>query len=155
MFPNKEWLDTYKPCNGGSVLMGNDAVCKAGISTLKIKMFDGIVRILGNVRHVSDLRKNLIFTPIESSIDDAKFWHIQLGHMGERSMLELHKSDLLKGVKTCKMDFCKYCAWEATQSQFQGWCSYWQGSPRLCSFRCLGSSYGIFSQWCQLLRQLH
>lgn len=125
MFPNKEWLDTYKPCNGGLVLMGNDAVCKAiGISTLKIKMFDGIVRILRNVRHVHDLRKNLISTPTKSSTDDAKFWHIRLGHMGERGMLELHKHDLLKGVKTCKMDFCKYCVWEAKQSQFQGWCSY-------------------------------
>jgi hypothetical protein len=24
-------------------------------------------------------------------------------------MLELHKRNLLKGVKTCKLDFCKFC----------------------------------------------
>jgi hypothetical protein len=29
--------------------------------------------------------------------------------MSERGMLELHKKNLLKGVKTCKLDFCKFC----------------------------------------------
>jgi hypothetical protein len=32
-----------------------------------------------------------------------------LGHISEWGMLELHKSNLLKGVKTCKLDFCKLC----------------------------------------------
>ena len=32
-----------------------------------------------------------------------------LGHMGERGMIELHKRKLLKGIKTCKLEFCKYC----------------------------------------------
>ena len=41
--------------------MGNDATCPIiGIDTVKIKMFDGIVRVLSNVRHVPDLKKNLI-----------------------------------------------------------------------------------------------
>ena len=26
-------------------------------------------------------------------------------------MLELHKRNLLKGMKTCKLDFCKYCVY--------------------------------------------
>jgi hypothetical protein len=34
---------------------------------------------------------------------------MRLGHMSERGMLELHKKNLLKGVKTCKLDFCKFC----------------------------------------------
>jgi transposase InsO family protein len=29
--------------------------------------------------------------------------------MGERGMLELHKRNLLNGVKMCKLDFCKFC----------------------------------------------
>lgn len=42
--------------------MGNDVVCKViRIGTVKIKMFDEVVRLLGKVRHVPDLRKNLIF----------------------------------------------------------------------------------------------
>ena len=34
---------------------------------------------------------------------------MRLGHMGERGMMELHKRNLLKGIKICKLDFCKYC----------------------------------------------
>jgi hypothetical protein len=36
-------------------------MCKAiGLGTVKIRMFDGIVMILNNVRYVPDLKKNLI-----------------------------------------------------------------------------------------------
>ena len=41
--------------------MGNDASCKVvGIGNIRIKMFDVVVRMLCDVRHVPDLRKNLI-----------------------------------------------------------------------------------------------
>ena len=41
--------------------MNNDVSCKvARIGNIKIKMFDGVVRTLCDVRHVPDLRKNLI-----------------------------------------------------------------------------------------------
>ena len=41
--------------------MGNNASCKTiGMGTINIKMYDGIVRTLSNVRHVPDLKKNLI-----------------------------------------------------------------------------------------------
>jgi hypothetical protein len=43
------------------MLMGNGARYKAiGLGTIKVKMFDGIVRILTNVRYVLYLKKNLI-----------------------------------------------------------------------------------------------
>ena len=43
------------------MLMGNNAFCKiVGIRIIKIKMFDGVVRTLGDVRHVPDLNRNLI-----------------------------------------------------------------------------------------------
>ena len=61
MTPKKDWFDTYKPYNGGMVPMGNDATCPViGIGTMKIKMFDGVVRVLSIVRHVPGLRKILI-----------------------------------------------------------------------------------------------
>ena len=161
MCPHKDWFDTYQPYNGGSVLMGNDAVCKTiGIGTIKIKMFDRIVRTLADVRHIPELRKNLIslgaldsngckyiaeggvlkvikgvmvvmkgqlagnlYRLIGSTViggasvttdavfdtDDTYLWHMRLGHMGERGLMELHKRKMLKGVKTCKLNFCKYC----------------------------------------------
>ena len=49
--------------------MGNDAPCKiVGIGSVKIKMYDGVVRTLTEVRHVPELKKNLI----SLSILDAK-----------------------------------------------------------------------------------
>jgi hypothetical protein len=159
--PNRMWFDTFKSCNVGTVLMGNDARCKAiGLGTIKVRMFDGIVRILTNVRYVPNLKKNLISlgtldsldygysakdgvmkitkgamvimkgkkignlykllgdtviggaamsTLAEPNNDNTVLWHMQLGHLGERSTFELHKRNLLKGVKSCKLSFCKYC----------------------------------------------
>ena len=47
--------------DGGVVLMGNSMSCKdVGIGTIRIKMFDGIIRTLSHVRHVPNLKKNLI-----------------------------------------------------------------------------------------------
>ena len=41
--------------------MGKDASCRVvRIGNIRVKMFDGVVRMLCNVRHVPDLRKNLI-----------------------------------------------------------------------------------------------
>jgi hypothetical protein len=41
--------------------MGNNARCKdIRISNIKVKMFDGVVRTLTNVKYVRDLKKNLI-----------------------------------------------------------------------------------------------
>ena len=46
---------------------------------------------------------------VEPKLDSTTLWHMQLGHMGERGMIELYKIKLLKGIKTCKFEFCKYC----------------------------------------------
>nr|KYP62384.1 Retrovirus-related Pol polyprotein from transposon TNT 1-94 [Cajanus cajan] len=52
MCPNRTWFDTYEKKSGGNVFMGNDAPCKTiGIGTIKIKMHDGIIRTLTEVRH--------------------------------------------------------------------------------------------------------
>uniref|UniRef100_A0A2N9F230 Reverse transcriptase Ty1/copia-type domain-containing protein n=1 Tax=Fagus sylvatica TaxID=28930 RepID=A0A2N9F230_FAGSY len=43
----KNWFDTYRSINCGSVRMGNDATCTIiGMGTIKIKMSDGVVRTL-------------------------------------------------------------------------------------------------------------
>ena len=42
--------------------MGNDHVLEiVGIGTMKIKMFDGIIHTIGEVRHVNGLKKNILF----------------------------------------------------------------------------------------------
>jgi len=159
--PNKEWFTTYRSANSSCVYLGDDRCCNiVGIGDVRIRMYDGTVRTLCDVRHIPELKKNLIslgnlhkngFIPkadedmetirivkgalivmkgkittgniykllgstvvggvhsIESHDDNTKLWHMRLGHLSERGMTELHKRNLLHGVKTCKLDFCKFC----------------------------------------------
>ncbi|PKA49510.1 Retrovirus-related Pol polyprotein from transposon TNT 1-94 [Apostasia shenzhenica] len=159
MCPFRDWFSTYSIHDGGRVIMGNNSECKSvGIGTIKIKMFDGVIRTLTEVRHVPDLRKGLIslgtldasgctfigsdgiikvkkgapvvmkgekieslYRLIGKTItgdiavtsstddDDTMLWHARLGHMSERGLLELHNRKLLKGIKSCKIDFCEFC----------------------------------------------
>ena len=45
----------------GKLVNSNDAPCKiVGIGTFRIKMFDGIVRALEDVKHAPNLKRNLI-----------------------------------------------------------------------------------------------
>ncbi|XP_073107271.1 uncharacterized protein [Elaeis guineensis] len=61
MCPYRDWFYTYEQIDSGVVLMGNNAPCKTvGIGSIRIKMHDGIVRTLTQVRHIPDLKKNLI-----------------------------------------------------------------------------------------------
>ena len=61
MTPNRDWFHTYEPISGGKVFMGdNHAVEIAGIGTIKLKMYDGLIRTISGVRHVKDLKKNLL-----------------------------------------------------------------------------------------------
>ena len=51
-------------------------------------------------------------TLVEPNDDNTVLWHMRLGHLGEHSMFELHKRNLLKGVKSlCKLGFYKYCVY--------------------------------------------
>ena len=158
MTPNKDWFDTYRLVNYGSVMMGNDASCRVvGMGNIRVKMFDGVIRTLCDVRHVLDLRNNMISlgtldgngfnyqsttivmkvskgvlivmkgqklvgniyklmgtkivsgaATVELELDGITLWHMRLEHIGERGMIELHKRNLLKGIKTCKLEFYKY-----------------------------------------------
>ena len=61
MCHNRDWFATYQSIDGGKVLLGNNAVCKViRIGSIRIKMYDGIVRTLSDVRHIPELKKNLV-----------------------------------------------------------------------------------------------
>ncbi|KAG8496956.1 hypothetical protein CXB51_008162 [Gossypium anomalum] len=58
---NQDWFTTYETVSEGVVLMGNNASCKiASVGTIKVKMFDGVVRTPSDVRHIPELKRNLI-----------------------------------------------------------------------------------------------
>ena len=61
MCPNRQWFSSFQELDGGVVLMGNDNTCQTkGIGTVRLKMHDGTIRRLTDVRYVPDLKKNLI-----------------------------------------------------------------------------------------------
>ena len=80
---------------------------KGALIVIKRQKVSTLYKLIGN----SVVGRVAVTTSIESSNDDTKLWHMQLGHIGEHGMLELHKRNLMKGVKTCKLDFCEYCVY--------------------------------------------
>ncbi|KAL0451879.1 UNVERIFIED_CONTAM: Retrovirus-related Pol polyprotein from transposon TNT 1-94 [Sesamum latifolium] len=59
--PNREWFTSYMSGNSGSVYLGDDRCCSiVGIGDVRIKMYDGTVSTLCDVRHIPELKKNLI-----------------------------------------------------------------------------------------------
>ena len=60
MCANMDYFNTYEK-NGGGDLMGKDAPCKVvGICTVKVKMYNSIIRTFDDMRHVPSLKKKLI-----------------------------------------------------------------------------------------------
>ena len=41
--------------------------------------------------------------------ETTKLWHMRLGHVGEKVLQTLVKQVLLKGVNSCKLEFCEHC----------------------------------------------
>ncbi|KAG8472495.1 hypothetical protein CXB51_034177 [Gossypium anomalum] len=99
MSPNWDWFTTYETVSEGIVLMGNNASCKtAGVGTIKVKIFDGVVRILSDMRHVPKLKRNLI----SLSTLDSKGYR----YTAESGVLKISKGSLvvMKGQrKTAKL----------------------------------------------------
>ena len=61
MCPYKDFFVTFENVDCGKVLLGNNLACKVtGIRSVSIKMYDGTVRSLEQVRYVLELKRNLI-----------------------------------------------------------------------------------------------
>ncbi|KAL1543753.1 hypothetical protein AAHA92_20688 [Salvia divinorum] len=60
MCPNRSWFQEMKEASG-SVLLGNNHVCKVrGIGMVKLKMHDGSIKMLGDVRYIPEIKRNLV-----------------------------------------------------------------------------------------------
>ena len=61
MCPNRDWIYSFEKIDGCFTVMGDNHLCNVkGIGTIRIKMFDGIVRELKEVRCIPQLKRNLI-----------------------------------------------------------------------------------------------
>ena len=88
MTSNDGWFEDYKKIDGGQVLLGNNSPCEViDMDSVRIKTHDGSVTILLNVRHVLELRRNLISLEM---LDDYGFtWK------GEKGVLKVSKGGRL------------------------------------------------------------
>ncbi|KAG8489027.1 hypothetical protein CXB51_017119 [Gossypium anomalum] len=113
MSPNRDWFTTYETVSEGVILMGNNASCKiAGVGTIKVKMFDGVVRTLSDVRHVPELKRNFISL---STLDSkgyrytAKSGVLKISKGSLVVMKGIEQRGLLDGQGICKLNFCEHC----------------------------------------------
>ena len=73
--PIKELFTDFRNLKSGAVVMGNDQPCRTmGIVTIRLKMFDGMVRELKEVRFVPPLKKNLISVGTLEAKDLFQYW---------------------------------------------------------------------------------
>lgn len=60
---NWSWFYTYTKVDEGSVTLGDDRPCKVadiGTVRVRVRMFDGIMQTLTSMKHVPELKKNLV-----------------------------------------------------------------------------------------------
>ena len=61
MCPFKSYVSDYHDLDGGKVIIGNNAVCKViGMGNVSLRLHDGTIWELREVRYVPDLNRNLI-----------------------------------------------------------------------------------------------
>ncbi len=61
MTPHREWFSSFRSCEGGTVLLGDDGICKVeGVGIVQIKSNANTVVTLDDVRYVPQLKRNLL-----------------------------------------------------------------------------------------------
>lgn len=89
MTPNRHFFTEISEFEGGKVIMGNNQHCTVrGIGTVKLKLPDGLFKVLKSVRFVPDLKRSLISL---GTLDGAGFTYIS-----EKGVLKVSKGNDLK-----------------------------------------------------------
>jgi len=61
IFPKRDWFASFEKLDNSLVQMGDDSTSNMdGVGTVLIKMFDGMVRELKDVRYIPQMKKSLI-----------------------------------------------------------------------------------------------
>ena len=80
---HKEWFEQLEPARG-SVLLGNNQVCTIhGIGNIRMKLHDESIRVLGEVRFIPEVKRNLISLGM---LERRGF-----GFMSEQGILKVYK----------------------------------------------------------------
>ncbi|KAH9647652.1 hypothetical protein KPL70_025267 [Citrus sinensis] len=126
MCPFKTYFSDYHDLDGGKVMMGNNAVCKViGMGNVSLRLHDGTIWELREVRYVPDLKRNLISLGTTDVIvgtggESTRLWHLRLGHMSVKGLKELEKQGVLGKDKIEELDFCEDCVFgKSTRHNFK------------------------------------
>ncbi|KAL6334097.1 hypothetical protein AAG906_004528 [Vitis piasezkii] len=116
MCPIKAWFEDFKEVDGGYVLLGNNKHCKIlGTGTVRIKHYDGIERVLEDVRPTVIDKAS---TVLKEDVGTTKLWHQRLGHISHRGLQELEKQGVLGNYKLTDLPFCEHCVFgKATRAK--------------------------------------
>ena len=99
------------------------------LGTLESKGFtiilqNGILKVVsGALMVMKGIRRNNLYlyqgstvagtaaavSEVDKVAEMSRLWHMRLGHAGEKSLQTFSMQGLLKGAKTCKLDFCEQC----------------------------------------------
>lgn len=61
MCPFGSYFNEYQEFDSGRVMMGNNSIFRIiGIGNVSLKLHNGSIRVIKQVRHVPDLKRNLI-----------------------------------------------------------------------------------------------
>ncbi|GKV50375.1 hypothetical protein SLEP1_g57082 [Rubroshorea leprosula] len=82
-------------------------VSKGALVILKGKKVGGLYHLQGSTVNGTCA----VSTSSSPDKDVTRLWHMRLGHMSERGMMELSKRGLLCGQKIGKLDFCEHCVY--------------------------------------------
>ena len=94
MSPNRSWFINFDEHESDTVYMGNNNTCTVqGIGDIKLKLHDGKIRLLTNVRYVPGLKRNLISL---GTLDEIGFLYL-----AKNGCLHVTKNDciVLSGIK--------------------------------------------------------
>ena len=85
--------------NGILKVVSGALVVMKGIRRNNLYLYQGSTAV-GTAAAVSE---------VDKVAEMSRLWHMRLGHAGEKSLQTLAMQGLLKGAKTCKLDFCEQC----------------------------------------------
>ncbi|GJV43849.1 gag-pol polyprotein [Tanacetum coccineum] len=113
MTARREWFHQYKLISGGeSVYNYNDHELKIiGIGIIMVKMHDGTVHTIRDVRHLNGeimLEEKALVASHSPSHRVTVTWHQKLRHMSEQGMKILVERKLLPGLIKVSLSFCKH-----------------------------------------------
>ncbi|XP_058085240.1 probable glutamate carboxypeptidase PLA3 isoform X2 [Magnolia sinica] len=125
MIPHRSWFTSYRECDGRRVFMGNDNACNVvDVGRVRIKMFDGMEGTLIEVRHIPNLKKNLIslsaieaigckFTGVNSVLKVSKGALVVMRAQRHDNLCRLIGSTSIGGAAATVADSTSACMWHA------------------------------------------